>query len=323
MVLVVLLVAAGCAASAGSDGPVGVAAGSTVPPDAAPSASGTGDSAPSPCGSAASPPATYRHVVVVIMENRTWSGVGGVGFGDPAMPFLHALARSCTTFSDWTETDTHQNSLSQYIGMTSGVADPNTIADCSPSDRCRSTEDNLFRQVRLSGGSARTYVEGATRPCSASGNAAKHIPALYYFGTYTDASGTARNDHDFCQQEVLPLADLDVSNLPTFAMIVPDLCNDGHDCGNDKVDAFARTWVSKVLASTSYAAGDTAVMVLYDEDHPVPNLIVAPTATPGANSAAGAGHAAMLRTWEEVLGVPVLGTDQVAAAPSLRSAANF
>ena len=42
-----------------------------------------------------------------------------------------------------------------------------------------------------------SYVEGATTGCSASGNAAKHIPALYYFGTYTDGTGTHNEDHIF------------------------------------------------------------------------------------------------------------------------------
>ena len=41
------------------------------------------------CGSAAAPPTHYDHIVVIMEENRTWSLVGGVGFGDPFMPFLH------------------------------------------------------------------------------------------------------------------------------------------------------------------------------------------------------------------------------------------
>ncbi len=259
-----------------------------------------------PCGSTATPPAAYRHIVVVMMENRTWSGVGGVGFGDPAMPYLHSLALKCTTFSDWTETNTSENSLTQYIGLTSGLNDPDGIAnDCSPSTTCRTTADNIFRQVRISGGTARSYVEGATTGCSASGNAPRHIPALYYFGTYTQ-DGTAHNDHDFCAAEVRPLTELDVNNLPTYAMVTPTLCNDGHDCGNATVDSFAKLWVAKILASASYASGDTAVVVLYDEDHPVPNLIVAPNAAAGVNDTPGMSHAAMLQIWDLMLGLPLI-----------------
>ena len=274
------------------------------------------------CGSASAVPATYDHVVVIMEENRTWDTVGGVGFTDPFMPFLRDLGSSCTVFKDWVETNTNQNSLNQYIGLTSGVSNPATVNDCSPSATCRSTDDNLFRQIRRSGGTVRTYVDGANASCSEGSNKSKHIPALYYYGTYTDG-GVTHSDHDFCDAEVRPLGELDPNNLPTFTMIVPDQCNDGHDCLNNAVDVFAQRQLQPILDSSAYAAGRTAVMVMYDEDRPVPNLLIAPTARPGIQSLPGAGHAAMLRTWEEMLGLPVLSTPALAAAPSLRSAANL
>src|SRR5438552_13915101 len=160
------------------------------------------------CASTAPPPSRYQHVVVFSFENRTWSGVGGIGFGATAMPYMHSLAASCSYFSDWAETNTSQNSLTQYIGETSGVNNTATVNDCNPSTTCRSTDNNIFRQVRLAGGTARNYVEGATTGCSASGNAAKHIPALYYYGTYT-VSGVTHNDHDYCNTEVLPYSNFD------------------------------------------------------------------------------------------------------------------
>ena len=274
------------------------------------------------CGATTAAPARYDHVVVLMEENRTWDTVGGVGFADTYMPFLGDLGTNCTVFRDWTETNTDQNSLNQYIGLTSGLSNPNTVNDCDPSLTCRSTDDNIFRQVRLAGGTARTYVDAATAPCSEGGNKWKHIPAAYYYGTYTDGTGT-HNDHDFCTTEVRPLSEFDVNALPTFAMIVPDQCNDGHDCLNATVDEFAKKTLQPILDSASYAAGKTLVVVAYDEDRPVPNLLIAPTAVRGAQSLAGAGHAALLKTWGELLGLPPLSTPQVDAAPSLRTAAHI
>jgi hypothetical protein len=230
------------------------------------------------------------------------------------MPYLHSLAEHCTTFADWTETNTSQNSLTQYIGMTSGVDNPATVNDCSPSATCRSTDDNIFRQVRGTSGTARTFVEGPTKGCSAADNAAKHVPALYYYG------GT---DHTFCGTEVRPLGELDVDHLPTFTMIIPNLCNDGHNCGNDSVDSWAKHLLSQVLAGADYQAGSTAVFVMYDEDHPVPNLVIAPTAHTGTLTTAGAGHAAALRTWEEMLGLPRMQQGQLPQAISLRGPAHI
>ena len=289
----------------------------------------TGCAAPDPvpanaakCGSSATPPAHYEHVVVVMEENRTWADVGGAGFKDPSMPFLRDAANSCSTFLHWTETNTTQNSLNQYIGLASGVSNDSTVDDCDPGVGCRSTDDNIFRQVRLAGGTARSYVEGATTGCSAAGNAAKHVPAMYFFGTYTDGTG-AHNDHDACAEEVRPLTELDVDHLPTFAMITPNLCNDGHDCLNAAVDTWAREHLQPILDSAAYASGNTVVMVLYDEDRPVPNLIMAPTATRGRNDAVQASHASALKTWEQMLGLPEMDAPAVAAAPSLRAPANI
>lgn len=300
----------GPAGSGGTGGSVG-AAGAGGSGATGGSVGGTGA-----CGSTSAPPAHYQHVIVFSFENRTWSDVG-LGFSASSMPYLHALAAQCSFFSEWTETDPSQDSLTQYIGVTSGVSNPSTVGDCAPSASCRSTDDNIFRQVRVAGGTARSYVEGATGGCSAGGNAANHVPALYYFGTYADATGT-HGDHDFCDAEVRPYDELDVAALPTFAFVTPSLCHDGHDCGDSAVDAWASTDIQRVLESSAYRAGTVAVFVLYDEERPVPNLQIAPTSHAG-NITAGAGsHAALLKTIEDLLGLPALNQGQLPGATSLR-----
>jgi hypothetical protein len=240
-------------------------------------------------------------------ENRTWPQVGGPGFS--AMPYTHSLAEDCSFYTNWLETNPHQNSLTQYIGLTSGVDNPATVNDCLPS-ACHSTTNNIFRQVRRAGGTARTYVEHATRGCNGRYHPA-NVPALYYFGAH---------DHSFCRKEVRPLGELDVNRLPTFAMIVPTLCDNGHDCGNDSVDAWLKVHLSSILASKGYRSRTTAVFVIYDEDRPVPNLLLAPTARAGAIVTTVASHSSALRTIEEMLGLPVLRSVQ--GAPSLRASAH-
>jgi len=299
----------GCGGSAGTGGSGGT--------------SGTGGSggnggSTGVCGSTGAPPATYQHVVIFSFENRTWSNVG-LGFSATAMPYLHGLASQCSFFSDWTETNTKQNSLTQYIGETSGVDNPNTVNDCNPSASCQSTDNNIFRQVRVAGRTARNFVEGATAGCSAGGNAAKHIPGLYYFGTYTDGTGT-HNDHDFCNTEVRPYSEFDPNNLPTYAFITPTLCNDGHDCGDATVDAWASANIQPVLDSTAYKAGTVAVFIWYDEDHPTPNAQIAPTSHKGDVTQTGVGsHAALLKTIEDMLGVPFMNQGQLPGATGLRA----
>lgn len=255
---------------------------------------------------------------MLVEENRTWTGGRtpqvGMGFSGGEMPYLASLAAQCSYYTDWAETNSRQNSLNQYIGLTSGVANRRTVFDCTPSAICRSTDDNLFRQVRDAGGTPRTYVDNATETCSPGKNAAKHIPALYYRGG---------DDASFCHQEVVPLSQLDPSALPTLSFIVPDLCNDGHDCDDATVDAWAQKTLSPILASKAYRSGTTLVVVVYDEDQPVPNLLIAPTANRGAISTVTGSHAGLLKTIEEVLGLPVMDQGQLPDAVSLRSSSNL
>lgn len=79
--------------------------------------------------------------------------------------------------------------------------------------------------------------------------------------------------------------------------------------------------LTSILASASYQAGTTAVFVIYDEDRPVPNLLIARTAHQGGLATPVAGHSAALRTIEALLGLPVLPA--VSGAVSLRASAHI
>jgi len=247
--------------------------------------------------------------VVFAFENRTWNDVG-LGFG-PDMPYLHGLGRQCSYFTDWTEADTGQNSLTQYVGQVTGAFQSGTVDDCSPSTSCSTRADNLFRQARRSGLVAINYVEGATTDCSASGNAAKHVPVLYLWGA---------DDRAHCAEQVKPFREFNPAVLPAFSFVTPTLCNDGHDCSNAVVDAWAKDHVQPVLESSAYRAGQVAVFIWYDEDHPVPNLWITPTAKAGAITTPGAGYASTLKAWESMLGLRCLAT--ACTAPDLRTPAN-
>lgn len=261
------------------------------------------------CGATGTPRDHYDSVVVFSFENRTWDDVGA-GFG-PAMPYLHALGTQCSWFPDWTEINEHDKSLGQYVGQMTGQLETKTVDDCKPSDSCNTTADNLFRQVRASGRSAVNYVEGASVPCSDDGNKAKHIPPLYFYGA---------DDRAHCAEQVRPFDDFDPNRLPAFAFVTPTLCNDGHDCSDQVVDAWARQHVQPVLDSPAYRAGKVAVFIWYDESAPVPNLWITPTATAGARTGTPGGTAATLRAWESMLGVPCLA--DACTAPDMRTAAH-
>jgi hypothetical protein len=303
ILLVALLGASACASNGRSSSASTSATSDTASPAL------TSRSKQKVCGKATPHHKSYKSVVVFSFENRKWAAVGGPGFG--SMPYLHALATQCAYFADWTETDTAQNSLTQYVGQVTGARQPGTVFDCAPSATCSTQADNIFRQARHAGLVAINFVEGATTGCSAEGNAAKHIPALYLWGN---------DDRAHCHEQVRPLSELNVNDLPNFAFVTPTLCNDGHDCPNATVDGWARAHIQPVLDSVAYRAGKVAVFVWYDEDRPVPNLWITPTASPGIHTLAGAGFAGTLAAWESMLGLPCLAN--ACTAVDMRAPAN-
>ena len=221
------------------------------------------------CNTGQAAPTSYEKVVVFSFENRRWADVGGVGFG--SMPYAQSLAASCSFFTTWSEANPGQNSATQYVSQGQGDTNHTVLSDCSPSVTCQSTADNIFRQARTAGKTAINYVEGATLPCSSSGNAAKHIPALYYRGA---------DDSAHCTAQVRPYSEFNPASLPAFSFVTPTQCNDGHDCPNATVDLWMQQNIGPVIASADYQAGKVLVEIWYDEDSPVPNLYISPSAHP-------------------------------------------
>jgi hypothetical protein len=75
--------------------------------------------------------------------------------------------------------------------------------------------------------------------------------------------------------------------------------------------------VPKILDTTAYRDGSTALFIVWDEPTQLANVVVAPSVRPGTVSGSSVNHYSLLRATEEMLGLPLLG--QAAAAPDLRS----
>ena len=245
------------------------------------------------------------------MENHTWSQV----IGSPDAPYLTSLARLCGT--DDRDAAVGWPSLPNYLGATSGSTQG--IADDADPGVHSFASDNLFRQVRAARGTERSFVESMPEPCSlvsAGAYAAKHNPAVYYDGP---------GDRAACATDDLPFGDLasllTSGALPTFTSITPNLCDDMHDCSVTTGDAWLATWLPRIFATASYRSGTTAVFVVWDEPTPVANVVVAPSVHPGTVSSQPVDQYSLLRTTEELLGLPLLGL--AATAPSMRPGQNL
>ncbi len=116
--------------------------------------------------------------------------------------------------------------------------------------------------------------------------------------------------------------DIAGGTLPAFSFVTPNLCHDTHDCSVATGDAWLRTWLTRLLDGPNYAAGDTAVVLTWDEAEgggtTVPAIVIAPSVAPGTVSHSRFDHYSLLRTTEDLLGLPTLGHS--ANATSMASA---
>jgi phospholipase C len=240
------------------------------------------------------------------MENHTWGQV----LGQPAQaPYETGLAHQCGTATNYHSVGSP--SLPNYIGATSGSTQ-GIGDDASPASH-QLTVDNLFRQVRTAGKPERSYEEGMTSSCqlnSSSRYAVKHNPAAYYVGG---------SDRAACQADDVALTtfptDLAAGHLPAFSFVTPDLCHDTHDCSVQTGDQWLAGWLPPLLNSPEYRSGTTAVILMWDEETPMPNIMVAPSVSPATVASPRFDHFSLLATTEQLLGLPTL-----TPAPSMRAA---
>jgi phospholipase C len=199
-----------------------------------------------------------------------------------------------------------QPSLPNYIAATSG--DTWGIADDGAPAAHPLTAPSIFSQVRDAGMTWRSYQESAPASCSLTSSglyAVKHDPAPYYLGIRAD-----------CASWDVPLGttsagrlvdDITAGTLPAFSFITPNLCNDMHDCSVATGDRWLSQIVPKILAGPNYLAGDTALVITFDEGTSTSNriatIVVSPTTPAGTRSAAAFDHYSLLRTTEEMLGI--------------------
>jgi hypothetical protein len=259
-----------------------------------------------PCGTAVTPPTTYQHVIWIVFENKAYSEI----IGSASAPYLNTLASECGVATNFFA-ETHP-SLPNYIAMTSGSTQG--ITDDNPPSSHPLAVPSIFSQVA----SWRSLQESMPSNCALTDSnpyAVKHNPAAYYTGIRTA-----------CVSFDVPLGSTpDISAAYTF--VTPNLCNDMHDCSVSTGDSWLSTLLPKILGSTAYTSGSTAIVITWDEDdssasNHVATLLIAPSVPIGTSVATTFNHYSMLRTTEELLGVNTyLGN--AATATSMRSPFHF
>jgi hypothetical protein len=268
----------------------------------APAPAGPAPTEARPCGVTTSAP-TWEHVVWVVMENKAASQI----IGSSSAPYINSLAARCASATNFFA-ETHP-SLPNYLAMTSGGTQGVTD-DAAPSAHPIGAE-SIFSQL---GGGWRSLQESMPSNCAKTSSgqyAVKHNPAAYY----TNLGAT-------CAQQDVPLTNPpDMSARFTF--VTPNMCSDMHDCNVGQGDTWLATWMPRFLNSPEYRSGKTAIFLTFDEDdmsanNHIATLVISPSTPAGMTDGAQYNHYSMLRSTEEMLGLPALGGGVM--APSLRAA---
>jgi hypothetical protein len=95
-----------------------------------------------------------------------------------------------------------------------------------------------------------------------------------------------------------------------------------HDCSVATGDAWLAKWIPMIVSGPNYRAGDTMIVLTWDEgsgtSNQIPTVVVAPSVRPGTVASTRLDHYALLGSTEDLLGVARLGA--AVGAPSLVSA---
>ena len=241
------------------------------------------------------------HVVVVWLENEEATAITS-----SSMPYLYGLS---TTYgrADQFYAVSHPslpNYLAFWSGSTQGVTDDGTYNLSAAS---------LSSQMAAAGRSWRTYAQdypatgcnlgstysgGVDGPGVAGTYARKHNPAM----SFTSVSGTAQ-----CAN-IQPLARFDPS--VNVAFVVPNLCNDAHDCSLATADTFLKGFVPWVTGAPDWA--HTLLVISFDEGSTSTNgggRIFTAVMRPGLSGVVSTTqhtHYSLLRTIENLNGLPCL-----------------
>jgi acid phosphatase len=186
-------------------------------------------------------------VVVAVFENKSYSSIAG----NPGAPYLNALMARAAVFTD-AHGVTHPsqpNYLALFSGSTQGVTDNNCLTPFT--DR-----PNLARQLLDAGYSFTGYSEDLPSPgytgCVHAGYAAKHNPWVHF----ADVPASVNQPYS-----AFPA---DLARLPTVAFVVPNQCNDTHDCPIAQGDAWAARHLDPYLRWAD--SHNSLLVVTFDED---------------------------------------------------------
>jgi hypothetical protein len=270
---------------------------------------------PPPAAPVAAQNARFGHVVVVVEENHNYGDVVANG----SAPYLNGLANQYGLATNYFANG--HPSIPNYFELTTGKT--LTLIDLLTPDVFPVSDDNVARELLAAGKTWKSYAEDLPSIGYIGGDTGKyavsHNPLAYMTDVQNDAT-QKQNLAPFTHFSV----DLSTGSLPDYSFIVPNLCNDGHDCTLSTADNWLKTNIDPLIQSPMFQK-DGLLIIVFDEadltdftaggGH-VAAIVVSPLAKNGYKSIAFYQHQSVLRLALEGLGVTKLPGD-AASAPAM------
>jgi phosphatidylinositol-3-phosphatase len=260
-----------------------------------PAATGAAPSSAMSPGTNASPAAMVprpAHTLIVMLENRSYGQV----IGSPDAPFINSLARHGALFTN-SHAVTHPsepNYLALFSGSTQGITD----------DSCplQFHAPNLAAELIAAHGTFGGYSEGlpatGSDVCAAGEYARKHVP-------WTDFSNVPAS----VSKPMTAFPAGNYARLPAVSFVIPNLCDDMHDCPVPAGDGWLKDHIGPYAA---WAMTHHSLLIVdWDENdgspgNQIPTIFAGEMIRPGRYGQLIT-HYNMLATIEDAYGVPRTG----------------
>ncbi len=244
----------------------------------------------------------FSHIYLIVMENHEYSSI----VGSSNAPYLNGLIAQygLATNYDAVAHPSEPNYFALFSGSTQGITNDSKydLAGTNLADQLAAHQKTwrVFAQnVPLGCYTGMTASGGA----DGSGSyARKHEPAI----SFTDISGDAARCADIANFSAFDPAAAD------FEMIVPNLCNDMHDCSVATGDAFLKGFVPTITSSAAFKDGGV-LFITWDEGTTaigggghVATLVIGPGVKSGFVSSVAHDHYSLVRTIEDAWGLGCL-----------------
>lgn len=240
---------------------------------------------------------SYDHVVVVILENKSYEEI----INSPGAPYINSLANSGASFTQSfaIEHPSQPNYLDLYSGSNQGITNDDSVV-------IKFKTANLGSELISKGKSFKTFSENLPvvgwDGNASNGYVRKHNPSVNWVGSDINQIPAETN-------QPFTSFPADFTTLPTISFVVPSLQNDMHDGSISAGD----TWIKNNLSPyINWAQTHNSLFILtFDEDdnsanNHITTIFTGQYVKPGAY-ATKITHFTILRTLEDMYNLPYAG----------------